>query len=149
AKYVSDTGAYNNVAVCYTQLRNMPKALEQVKKAVAILPKRATYHVNVSYYSSYSSDFETAAKEAAATLPLNPSYPSVYSATAFAALGLDQPAQAIDAYQKLGKISSSNAAAGLGDVAEYEGRYSDAVRILEKGAADDKTANNPDAAADK
>jgi tetratricopeptide (TPR) repeat protein len=34
-------------------------------------------------------------------------------------------------------------------LAIYEGRYRDAVRILEKGAADDSVAKNPDAAADK
>jgi tetratricopeptide (TPR) repeat protein len=149
AKYMSDTGAYNNMAVCLTQLRNMPKALEQVKHAAAILPKRATYHVNIAFYSSYASDFQTGAKEADASLALNPSYPSGFLAQAFAALGQEQPAQAISFYKKLEANRPSIAAAGLGDVAVYEGRYNDAVKILEKGAADDTAGRRPDAAADK
>src|SRR5262249_17021539 len=52
-KYPSDTGAYNNMAYCLIDLRNIPKALEQTRKAIAILPKRATYHVNLSTYSSF------------------------------------------------------------------------------------------------
>ncbi len=41
------------------------------------------------------------------------------------------------------------AATGLADLAIYEGRYREAVKILEKGAADDVAARNPDTAADK
>ena len=40
-------------------------------------------------------------------------------------------------------------ASGLADLAAYEGRYQDAVQILEKGAAADAAAGKPDAAADK
>jgi tetratricopeptide (TPR) repeat protein len=149
AKYPSDTGAYNNMGVCLTQLRNIPKALEQVKHAVAILPKRATYHVNLSFYSSYASDFQMGSKEAEAALALNPSYGSGFLAEAFSALGQEQPAQATAFYQKLESVRPSDAAAGLGDLAVYEGRYGDAVKIFEKGAAADLAARRTDAAADK
>jgi tetratricopeptide (TPR) repeat protein len=149
ARYTSDTGAYNNMAVCLTQLRNMPKALEEVRRAVAILPKRATYHVNLSLYSSYDGDFQTAAKEAAAVLKLNSSYATGFLALAFSSLGQDQLTQAAEAYHKLEKFSASDAATGLADLAMYEGRFGDAVAILQKGAADDVAARRPDAAADK
>ena len=76
-RYPSDTGAYNNMADCLTRLRNIPKAMEEVRHAVAILPKRAIYHGNLALYSAYGGDFQTAAKEAAATLQLNPSVVSV------------------------------------------------------------------------
>jgi eukaryotic-like serine/threonine-protein kinase len=146
-RYPSDTGAYNNIAVCSTYLRNMPKALEEVRRAVAILPKRATYRVNVAFYSAYDGDFQTAGKEADTTLQLNPSYPSGFQAQAFASLGMDQPRNASAAYQKLEKISPSDADMGLADLAIYEGRFKDAVSILQKAAGDDE--RNPDAAADK
>jgi tetratricopeptide (TPR) repeat protein/predicted Ser/Thr protein kinase len=149
AKYSSDTGAYNNMAVCSTQLRNMPKAVEEVRRAMAILPKRAIYHVNLSLYSSYGGDFQTAAKEAPAALALNPSYPSGFQALAFAHLGQDQLTQAADAYRKLEPLSASDAAIGLADLAVYEGRFNDALGILQKGAAADRAAQRPDAAADK
>jgi tetratricopeptide (TPR) repeat protein len=149
AKYPSDTGAYNNVANCLTQLRNMPKALEEIRRAVAILPKRATYRVNLALYSAYGDDFQTAATEARTTQQLNPNYVYGYLAEAFADLGQEQISPATAVYQKIASMNPSIAAAGLGDVAIYEGRFQDAVKILQKGAADDAMDHKPDAAADK
>ncbi len=149
SRYSSDTGAANNMAVCLTQLRNFPKALEEVRRAVAVLPKRATYHVNLSLYSAYAGDFQTAGTEAAAALELNPSYASAFQAQAFANVGLEHLAPAAQAYRKLEKISPSDAAIGLADIAAYEGHYGAAVSLLQKGAAEDESARRPDAAADK
>ena len=116
---------------------------------MAILPKRATYHVNLALYSAYAGDFQTAAKEAAATLQLAPAFAFGFEAQAFASLGQGELDQSAEAYRKIEKIRPSMAAAGLADLAIYSGRYSEAVKILEKGAADDTAAQNPDAAADK
>jgi tetratricopeptide (TPR) repeat protein/predicted Ser/Thr protein kinase len=149
AKYSADTGAYNNMAICSTKLRKLPKALEQVQRAVAILPQRAMYHVNLSFYSSYASDFQLGNREASKTLELNPKYASGFLAQAFASLGRGETPAAADAYRKLEAISASDAATGLADLAVYEGRYKDAIGILEKGTAADQAARKPDAAADK
>jgi tetratricopeptide (TPR) repeat protein len=149
ARYPSDTGAYNNIALCLMQLRQIPKALADVERAVAILPQRAMYHVNVSLYSSYGGDFQNAGKEAGDVLKLNPAYPSGFQAAAFAALGQEQLSQAAEAYTKLEKINASEAASGFADLAVYEGRFGDAVALLQKGAATDREAKRPDAAADK
>jgi tetratricopeptide (TPR) repeat protein/predicted Ser/Thr protein kinase len=148
-RYPSDTGAYNNMADCLTRLRNLPKALEAVRRAVAILPKRATYHVNLSLYSAYAGDFPTAAKEAEVTLQLSPEYSYGFKAQAFAALGLENLTPAAQAYGKLQEKHASDAATGLADIAVYEGRFADAARILEQGAAVDVEKRNPTAAADK
>jgi tetratricopeptide (TPR) repeat protein len=151
AQYPSDAGAYNNMADCSTRLRNLPRALEEVRHAVAILPKRAVYHVNVALYSAYAGDFPTASQEAAATLQLNPDFFGGFLAQAFADLGQDDLSQAADAYQKVAKGNASFAAMGLADLALYQGRFSDAVKMLTKGAADDLDGRvrHPDAAADK
>ena len=148
-RYPSDTGAYNNIGDCLTRLREIPKAIGEVQRAVAILPKRAIYHGNVALYSAYAGDSQTAAKEAAATLQLAPTLAFGFEAQAFASLLQGDVYRSAQAYQKIAKIRPSMAAAGLADLAVYEGRYSDAVKILEKGAADDTAARNPDAAADK
>jgi tetratricopeptide (TPR) repeat protein len=50
---------------------------------------------------------------------------------------------------KLGPEGGSFTASGLADLAIYEGRFSDAERILAKGAADDLTSGIPDRAARK
>lgn len=148
-RYPSDTGAYNNMAYCSTRLRNMTTALQEVRQAVAILPKRATYRVNLALYSAYGGDFQTAVKAAAETQQLNPNYVFGYLAEAFADLGQDQLDQAGEAYQKIAKLNPSIAAAGLGDLALYEGRFQQAAAIFQKGADDDTSAHEPDAAADK
>ena len=57
-----------------------------------------------------------------------------------------------ETYQRLGKmgtVGASFAAAGLGDLAVYEGRFSDAVRLLQEGTAADVAASNRDRAAMK
>ena len=69
-------------------------------------------------------------------------------ALAFAQLGRGQPSQAAGNYQRLAKLPGlgpSRAAAGLADLAVYEGRFSDAVKILQEAAAADVRAMNPEA----
>jgi eukaryotic-like serine/threonine-protein kinase len=141
-RYSSDTGAYTNIAVCLVHLHNLPKATALARQAVAILPKRAIYHSNLAMDLAYSGDFQGAAKEASETLKLG--YPNGYLIQAFASLGQEQIDQAMDAYRKLAKTIPSDAATGFADVAIYEGRYSDAVKILEKGVQDDLSARAPD-----
>jgi tetratricopeptide (TPR) repeat protein len=58
--------------------------------------------------------------------------------------------ETVTAYKKLGTMSAwgaSFATAGLGDLAVYEGRFSEAAQIFERGAASDLAAKNADAAA--
>ena len=69
-----------------------------------------------------------------------------------AQLGQGQRREAIATYETLGTVSAfgaSLAAAGLADVAVVEGRFSDAARILEQGAAADLAAKSQTAAARK
>ncbi len=141
-RYPSDTGAYTNIAVCLVHLRNAPKSLELARRAVAILPRRAIYHANLAMNLAFTSDFPAAAKEAAEALKLG--YRNGYLLQAFASLGQDQPAQAAEAYHSLEKTTPSDAHTGLADLAVYEGRYSEAVAILEKGAAEDMSGGKPD-----
>jgi eukaryotic-like serine/threonine-protein kinase len=149
SRYPSDTGAYNNMADCSTRLRNMPRALEEVRKAVNILPKRATYHVNLALYSAYGGDFKTAAAEAKTTQELNPSYVYGYLAEAFADLGSEQLTQAGEVYKKITSLNPSIGAAGVADLAIYQGRFKESADMLQKSAAADSAAHKPDAAADK
>ena len=68
-------------------------------------------------------------------------------ALAFARLGQGQLAEATDTYQKLATMDARGAswsASGLGDLALYEGRFSDAVADFRAGAATDLAAKNND-----
>ena len=151
SQYPADNSGQANLAGCYLYLRNFPKAVEAAQRAVEINPKGALQRAVLSLNSSYAGDFTAGEREARAALALSPSFPS-YLALAEAQLGQGQMSQASETYHglaKLGVFGASVAASGLADVALYEGRYADAVRVLEQGAAADVTAKNPDNAAEK
>jgi tetratricopeptide (TPR) repeat protein len=148
ARYSADVGAHNNLALCATKLRNLPYALDMMRRVVQILPNRALYRVNLALYASYAGDFATGEREASTALDLGS--PLGLQPLAFAYLGRDQGAQAADTYRKFANpLTPSDTASGLGDLAVYEGRFSEAVRLLERGAAADAAANNRERAAAK
>ncbi len=152
SQYPADNIGHNNLAVCYSELRNMPKAVEEAQRAVEISPKGAMQRMNFSLYASYAGDFRIGEREARAVQQLNPSYEKGYLTLAYAQLGQGQLPQAAETYRKLEKLSSagaSMAASGLANLALYGGRFSDAVRILENGAAADLAARNSEHAAEK
>jgi tetratricopeptide (TPR) repeat protein len=148
ARYPVSPNARSNLALCLTYLREMPRAVDEMRRVVEILPNRAGYRTNLALYAGYATDFQTAEKEARAIQ----SNPYSQLALAFAQLGQGQLDQAADTYRKIGAeagLGASLAASGLGDLAVLQGRYSDAVRILEEGAAADLASKNPDRAAAK
>jgi tetratricopeptide (TPR) repeat protein len=149
ARYAADPVGHNQRALCLTKLRDMGGAVAEMQKVVAMLPNRVVFRDNLALYANYAGDFETAEKEARTIQE-----PDVYAilAIALAQTGQGLLTEAADTYRKLAAINAqgaSFAASGLGDLAVYEGRYSDAARILEQGANADLAANNPDKAAMK
>jgi len=149
ARYAADVAAHNQVALCSTYLRNMPRAVDEMRKVVKIVPKSTILRNNLAVYLSYSGDFGAAEQEARAIE--NPGVNSVI-ALAFAQLGQDQVNQALETYQKLttmGTQGASRAVSGSGDLAVYEGRFAEGARILGKGATIDQTAMEPNRAAAK
>ncbi|MBI2687442.1 MAG: protein kinase [Acidobacteria bacterium] len=151
-RYPADITALNNLALCSSHLRDMKRAVAEMRKAVGLLPKRLIYRVNLSLYSSYGGDFETGDKEAVAAQQISASLPQVFIALAFAQLGKGQAPRAAETYkllEKTGAAGASFAASGLADLAFYEGRFSDAVRLLEEGAQTDLADKEPERAAGK
>jgi tetratricopeptide (TPR) repeat protein/predicted Ser/Thr protein kinase len=151
-RYPSDVSAHNNLGICYGYLRNIPKTIEEIRRASEILPKRLQFRFNLAAYESLAGDFQTAERDVRMALQMDPSYEQGYLILAIAQLGQNQLSQADDTYHTLEKVSSSGrsfAASGLADLATYEGRYSDAVKILEDGAAADLSAKQLDRAAEK
>jgi len=151
SQFPADNIAQANLAGCYLYLRNLPKAVEAARRAVDIVPKGALQRAALSLYSSYSGDFAGGEREAQAALDLNPSFPS-YLALAEAQLGLGQMSQAAETYRGLEKVNAlaaSLAVTGVADIDLYEGRFMEAIRELERGAAADLAAKNPDNAAEK
>jgi tetratricopeptide (TPR) repeat protein len=149
-QYPADNSGHNNLSICYKGLHNTPKAIEELKQALEILPNNQPARVNLALYLSYAGDFAGAEREARAALQSNPSYETAYVGLAYAQFGQNQLDEAIKTYQQLEKVSNlgqSLAAPGLADIALYEGRFADAARILEQAAAADINAGRPDSAA--
>ena len=120
-----------------------------MRRVVQIVPNSTILRNNLAVYLAYSGNFEAAEREARAIG--NPGVNSLI-ALAFGQLGQDRVLQAIETYQKLQTIDAqgaSRAISGLGDVAIYEGRLAEAVRILGQGAAADAAAKEPNRAASK
>jgi eukaryotic-like serine/threonine-protein kinase len=143
--YPSDNLGHINLGVCYSELRNYSKAAEEFRRAVEIYPKATVPRMDLSIASSYAGDFQTAEKQARAVIQVNPSFEVSYFALAYAQLGEGQLDQAAATYEKLEKLSprgASMAASGLADLAAYQGRFSEAVRMLEDGAKADLAAKN-------
>jgi tetratricopeptide (TPR) repeat protein len=152
SRYPSDRVGQTNLAICYAEQRNFPKAAEVARKAVELVPKGATQRTTLAFYLVYTDDFESAEREAQTAVQLNPNSALAYMSLAEAQLGTGQVSQATETYKKLQALGSggaSSAAAGLADLAAYEGRFGDAVRILEQGVAADLEAKNHDSAAKK
>jgi tetratricopeptide (TPR) repeat protein/tRNA A-37 threonylcarbamoyl transferase component Bud32 len=148
-RFAADASARNNLALCLTGLRSLPRAVDEMRQVVKILPKRALYRENLALYADYSGDADAAEREVRAMAD-----PSVFGllALAYSQLLRGQVADAIETYHAIGKVDALGAsymASGLGDVALYEGRISEAVRILENGAAADLASKDADRAADK
>jgi serine/threonine protein kinase/Tfp pilus assembly protein PilF len=150
--YPADNVGYGNLATCYARMLNMPKAMEAAREGLKIAPNNVFERMNSSLYSCYTSDFQSCERGGREVLQLNPSYEHAFLVVAYAQLGQGQVSQAAGEYQQLEKVSprgASLAAAGLGNIALYQGRFKEGIQILEKGAAVDLEARNPIAAADK
>jgi tetratricopeptide (TPR) repeat protein/predicted Ser/Thr protein kinase len=150
--YPADRVGQNNLANCYTALRNAPKALEAARQAVAITPKGVTQRLNLAFIAAFAGDFSTAESEARTALEMNPSSAQGHLVLAEAMIGEGKLKQAAESYHQMetsGVSGVSTAADGLADLAAYQGNYGDAARILTQGAAADLAAKMTDNAARK
>jgi tetratricopeptide (TPR) repeat protein len=137
-QFPADSSGLSNLAVASFLHRDMTRALELGRKASAIYPNNVLRRNNVALFAMYAGEFETAEKEAAGVLELNKEFAKAYLAMALAQLGAGRPAEAEATWQRLSGISATGrdfAAHGRADQAMYEGRLSDASRILEEAVA--------------
>ncbi|MGB9461519.1 MAG: hypothetical protein WCA94_11580, partial [Candidatus Acidiferrum sp.] len=124
--------------------------LEEEKRALEISPHSILQRNNYSMYALYAGDFDTALKEAQSILGENPKFEQALRTSALAELGLGHTAEAQTDYVKLQAVSpygASIAATGLADLAQYEGKLTDAANLLEKSIAVELTAKDTESAA--
>jgi eukaryotic-like serine/threonine-protein kinase len=129
-KYPDDVVGHNNLALVYFYQRDLPSALQSIRRAVEIFPRHITYRSNYALYAMYASDFDSAAAEATLTLNQNAAASGSYVALASAMLAKSNFAQARQAYSRLADRDAWLASLGLADLALYAGNAPEAERIL-------------------
>ena len=148
-RFSGDAIAFNQRALCSSKLRNLRQAVEEMGRAVKILPNHTIFRGNQAIYTAYAGDF-TAAEQAARAIEQQSDLATL--AIAFAQVGQGQLPAAADTYKTLTGMSArgtSWSASGVADLALLEGRLSEAARLFEEGAAADLAAKSPDRAARK
>jgi serine/threonine protein kinase/Flp pilus assembly protein TadD len=149
ARYPADVFARTVLAICQKNLRNMRSATDEMRQAVKILPNHVILRTNLALFANFSGEFEASEREAKAIAP--PSRPSLL-ALAFSQVGRGLVSEAKQTYEKLAMTDArgvSLVASGVGDALVYEGRFSDAIGTLDRGAAADIAAKSPERAAIK
>jgi tetratricopeptide (TPR) repeat protein len=143
AQYPYDTAGYANLALAYCYARDMAKAVQEGRKAIELYAGNAIQRNNVAFYMLYSGDLGAAQRESKAVLARNPSYEKAFAVTAMAQVIDGQLEAGIKTYDQLRGISqlgSAMALTGQADLAMYQGRFAEAISMIEKGTPAD-TAN--------
>jgi serine/threonine protein kinase/tetratricopeptide (TPR) repeat protein len=151
-KFPADTSGYTNLAFAYFYSVDMAKAAEVGRRAVELNPNESIPRYNLVWFTLGAGDFDAAEQEVHALIKLDPEYWDVYVCKSLIELAQGLPGQAFETYKTLetqNTYGASLAATGLADLALYEGRYSDAKAILEKGIAFDLENGQEYIAADK
>jgi tetratricopeptide (TPR) repeat protein len=135
AKYPADFNGITNLALAHFFAHNYAEAQEMGRRAAELYPRKVTPRFNLSWYALAAGDFEIAEQEAKEVINLNPDFDEVYVVQALSKLSQGRTSEAVTIYENLKKSSQegqSLAALGLADIAFYEGRLSEAIRIIEE-----------------
>jgi len=137
-QFPAESTGLTNLAVVAANQRDMARALEIGRRASAIYPNNVLRRNNVALFAMYGGDFETAEKLATDVLGINKNFEKAYVVTAMAQLASGHAQDAEATWQRLQTVSGVGrdfAVHGRADLAIYEGRLSDASRILEEALA--------------
>ncbi len=146
-KWPGDLSAESNLAVAYSYRRDMAKALELGLRAAADHPRNTVARCNVPDYYVFTSDFESARRDANKVIAEFPHpLPSVFVSLAVSEFMLGRRDAAIDVYHRLEPVDAMRTTNAFADLAIAEGRLEEAAKILDKGIAAAGAAKNADEA---
>jgi tetratricopeptide (TPR) repeat protein len=149
ARYPADATAHNQRAICFAKMRNMHAAMDEMRLALQVLPNRTAYRYNLALFTTYAGDFSAAEREVRAVKQPTSRILFALALTLVGQANLQEAAETYEKMRPMDAFGTSYSASGLGDLALYQGRFSDAVRIFEEGARADLASNNADSAAMK
>ena len=151
-QYPYDTAGYANLALAYCYARDMAKAVKEGSKAIELYPGNTIQRNNLAFFDLYSTNTAAALRETKTVLARNPTYEKAFTITAMAQMIEGQVDAAMQSYEQVRGISPRGAAmalTGLADIAMYQGRFADAISMLQQPAPADKANPKSDAAVAK
>ncbi|HEX8791325.1 MAG TPA: protein kinase [Polyangiaceae bacterium] len=132
ARWPQDLSSAINLAVTYQQFGDDKRALEAGRSAAQAFPRNPLARGNMVSFLLRTDAFDEALREGQRVMADLPTAPEVVPGyMAIAQLLLGRPKEAVDVLSGLTQKDPRLAAAGLADVALYEGRLHDATAILE------------------
>ncbi len=151
-KFPADDAAQSNLVYSYFINRKIERAVEAQKEVVKRKPESVFNGSNLALYEMYAGQFDAAVQQAQEVLQRNPSSQDALKAMAFSQFASGKTSDAAATYAKIGATGADGASVasiGMADIALYEGRTADAIKILEKGVDADLINKNVSAAAVK
>jgi serine/threonine protein kinase/tetratricopeptide (TPR) repeat protein len=146
AQYPADTSGLANVALVQFYRREMANSLETGKRASDIYPKNVIRRNNAALFAMYAGKFDEAITLAGEVLALQAGFVKAYVARALSHLALGRPDEALATWNKLDSIETaaakSFAASGHIDLALFQGRDAEALKLIDAAIAADKKAGD-------
>ena len=144
-QYPADGHGLNNLANAHFEKLQFRQALDLSQRLLKIYPTSQLYRGNYALYAMYAGDFDTATSVAQKLVDDKQAAYDTYLPLAMAAVVKGDNAAARAAYEemkKTGAQGASLAAAGLADLALYQGDSKTALALAKAAAAEDQTADN-------
>ena len=143
-KYPADTAGHSNLAVAHFYMLEFPPAFEEGRKAMTLQPGSYRFASNYALYAMYAGEFEAAARQSAELIQKNPERDVAYVPLAIAQIASGKLDEARQTYERMAALPSgaSVAAMGLADLAMWQGRYAEAIALLEPAAEKDVASKN-------
>jgi serine/threonine protein kinase/tetratricopeptide (TPR) repeat protein len=135
--YPADTVGHAQRSVCLAAMKNMREAVSEGQRAVDMMPNHVGYRTNLALLKNFAGDFAAAEGEVKAIA--HPGVPALV-AVAYSQLARGMIAESAATYRRIAEMpgtGASTAAAGLADIAIYQGHYTEALAILDKAVERD------------
>jgi serine/threonine protein kinase/tetratricopeptide (TPR) repeat protein len=144
-RYPADEVAHANLSLAYLYTGDVPRAIEQVREVLKLNPRSASDRYNLAIQSVYAGDFPGALVEGSRVIKEQPTYEQPYLPVALAKLyggDLQGAERTYEKVQDLSPFGASLGRLGRADLLLYQGKYREALPVLQKGVAADEKAGN-------
>jgi serine/threonine protein kinase/tetratricopeptide (TPR) repeat protein len=146
AQFPADSAGLANLAFAQFQRRELAKALETGVRASDIYPTNVIRRNNAALFAMYAGQFDQAIALANDALKITPERVKAYVAIALSQLALGQASESSATWDRLAAVGTTDAkadaASGRIDLALFQGRDAEALKLIDAAIAEDRAARN-------